>query len=394
MANKSSMWRRNKHPKPWWGMVAVLGISLAAALPMGEKSGERSGPIDERATKATKALYYNLHQLSGKKVLFGQEDALAYGVEWKTWHKSRSDVKDVCGMHPALVGWEMSKLGQGDYNIDSVNFQHMKNWMKEIYKMGGVNTLSWHMDNFVTGGDSWDVGEKVVKTILPGGTNHEAYKKKLDLFADYVRSLKVGFLFKKQIPIIFRPFHEHTGSWFWWGRSHCTPEEYKSLWRFSVDYLRNEKQLHNILYCYSTDIFQDEADYLEFYPGDEYVDILGMDDYHDLSVKGKSGDLVKRLRMLVQMAEVRGKVPAFSETGQEAIPEERWWTNRLLEPIKSDSIASRIAYMMVWRNARKDHHYGPYPSHQSAADFKRFSEDQWLIFEGRIPELYRFPKGK
>ncbi len=371
------------------GLALMLCISIASSQP--QESGEVSGPIDAQATKATKALYHNLLNLSGKQVLFGQEDALAYGVEWKDWHKSRSDVKDVCGMHPALVGWEMSKLGQREYNIDTVNFQHMKGWMKEVFKMGGVNTLSWHMDNFVTGGDSWDVGEKVVKTLLPGGANHGAYQQKLDLFAEYVRSLKTGFLFKRKIPILFRPFHEHTGSWFWWGRTHCTATEYKTLWKFTVDYLRNEKQLHNILYCYSTDIFQDEEDYLEFYPGDEYVDILGMDDYHDLSVKGNSKDLVRRLRMLVQMAEQKGKVAAFSETGQEAIPEEEWWTQRLLGPIKSDAVASRIAYMMVWRNARKDHHYGPYPDHQSAADFKTFSEDQWLIFEGRIPDLYRFP---
>lgn len=348
--------------------------------------------VDAKATKATKALYDNLKQNAGKQVLFGQEDALAYGVEWKEWHKSRSDIKDVCGQHPALVGWEMSKLGQGPLNIDLVSFKHMRGWMKEIYKMGGVNTISWHMDNFVTGGDSWEVGEKVVTTILPGGKHHAAYKAKLDLFAAYVKSLKVGFIFQQRIPIIFRPFHEHTGGWFWWGRPHCTADEYKTLWRFTVDYLKDEKQLHHLLYCYSTDIFKDEADYLEFYPGDEYVDILGMDDYHDLSVKGKSEDMVRRLRLLVEMAEQRGKVPAFSETGQEAIPDEKWWTERLLNPIKSDPVASRIAYLMVWRNARKDHHYGPYPNHPSAADFLTFSKDNWLVFEGRIPNLYRLQR--
>lgn len=370
--------------------IFLSGLTVAASLPNRTEMNTEAGPIDTQATKATRALFHNLINLSGKQVLFGQEDALAYGVEWKNWHKSRSDIKDVCGKHPALVGWEMSKLGQGPYNIDSVGFRHMQGWMKQVFKMGGVNTLSWHMDNFVTGGDSWDVGDQVVQTIIPGGKHHQAYKEKLDVFADYVRSLKVGFLFKKEIPIIFRPFHEHTGSWFWWGRPHCTPAEYKTLWRFTVDYLRNEQQLHNVLYCYSTDVFQDEADYLDFYPGDEYVDILGMDDYHDLSLKGKSENLVRRLRMLVQMAEEKNKIPAFSETGQEAIPDQKWWTERLLEPIKSDPVASRIAYMMVWRNARKDHHYGPYPNHPSAADFKTFSQDNWLIFEGRIPELYRF----
>ncbi len=348
--------------------------------------------VDAKATKATQALFSNLKENAGKQVLFGQEDALAYGVEWKEWNKSRSDIKDVCGQHPALVGWEMSKLGQGPLNIDSVSFKHMKGWMKEVYKMGGVNTISWHMDNFVTGGDSWEVGAKVVTTILPGEENHAAYKAKLDLFADYVKSLKVGFIFQQRIPIIFRPFHEHTGGWFWWGRPHCTAEEYKTLWRFTVDYLKEEKQLHNLLYCYSTDIFKDKADYLEFYPGDDYVDIMGMDDYHDLSVKGKSEDMVRRLRLLVEMAEQRGKVAAFSETGQEAIPDEKWWTERLLNPIKSDPVASRIAYLMIWRNARKDHHYGPYPNHSSTADFLTFSKDNWLVFEGRIPDMYRLQR--
>lgn len=367
-------------------MIFLMAFTL---LPLDNEKTALIKTVDANATKATKALYHNLKQNAGKQVLFGQEDALAYGVEWKEWHKSRSDIKDVCGKHPSLVGWEMSKLGQGPLNIDSVSFKHMRAWIKEIYKMGGVNTISWHMDNFVTGGDSWEVGEKVVTTLLPGGKHHTAYKAKLDLFADYVKSLKVGFIFQKSIPIIFRPFHEHTGGWFWWGRPHCTAEEYKILWRFTVDYLKNEKQVHNLLYCYSTDVFKDEADYMEFYPGDEYVDILGLDDYHDLSVKGKSEDLVRRLRLLVEMAEQRGKVPAFSETGQEAIPDEKWWTEKLLNPIKSDPVASRIAYLMVWRNARKDHHYGPYPNHSSTADFLTFSKDSWLVFEGRIPDMYR-----
>lgn len=186
-------------------------------------------PSDSQATRETKALYTNLSLTAGKHIIFGQQDALAYGVEWKEWHKDRTDIKDVCGSHPALFGWEMSKLGKAAQNIDSVDFRKMKSWIKEAYKMGGVNTMSWHMDNFLTGGDSWDVGEKVVASILPGGANHEAYLTKLDHFASFVRSLRVGFLFRTEIPIIFRPFHEHTGNWFWWGEAHCSPEEYVAL---------------------------------------------------------------------------------------------------------------------------------------------------------------------
>lgn len=262
--------------------------------------------VDAQATKPTKALYHNLKKLAKTHTLFGHEDALAYGVEWKEWHKMRSDIKDVCGQHPALFGWEMSKLGKYEYNIDSVDFEAMKDWMKQVYKMGGVNTISWHMDQFGNDKDSWQTGDRVVENILPGGKHHEDFKKKLDVFADYVNDLKVGFLFKKQVPIIFRPWHEHSGSWFWWGADWCTPEEYKQLWRFTVEYLRDEKGLHHLLYCYSPDIVRDEAHYLERYPGDEYVDILGLDDYQDFRASDNPEDLPARLDMLVQLAQKKG----------------------------------------------------------------------------------------
>ncbi len=71
------------------------------------------------------------------------------------------------------------------------------------------------------------------------------------------------------LPIIFRPFHG----------ANVTVDEYVQLWRFTVDYLRDEKGLHNLLFAYSTDVFTDEEDYLELYPGHEYVDVLGYDDY-------------------------------------------------------------------------------------------------------------------
>jgi len=221
--------------------------------------------VDSAATKSTKALFENLKTISKHKILFGHQDGLAYGVNWREWHQKKSDVKDVCGKYPSVYGWEMSKLGKYAYNIDSVNFNQMKDWMKEVYKMGGVNTVSWHFDNFANGGSAWDVNDslRVVASILPDGKHHDAYKAKLDLFADFVNDLEVGFIFKTKIPIVFRPFHEHTGDWFWWGSAYCTPEEYKAIWKFTVAYLRDKKGLHNILYAYSPDIFKDEKHYLE-----------------------------------------------------------------------------------------------------------------------------------
>ena len=368
--------------------MAIL-TQLGATDPVQPDRYGAINTVDPEATQETKALFANLRTLAPDRLLFGHQDALAYGVAWKEWNPCRSDVADVCGMHPAVFGWDVGKLGQRLHNIDTVDFLAMQEWMREVFRMGGINTISWHMDNLVTGGDSWDTGANVVRAILPGGNRHAAYVAKLDLFAEFVRELKVGFLFKRAIPIIFRPFHEHTGRWFWWGQPHCTPEEYKALWRFTVSYLRDVKGLHNLLYCYSPDIFRDREHYLECYPGDEWVDILGVDDYHDLSARGNSQDLIRRLRTVVELAEERGKVAALTETGQEKIPQPDWFTQRLLGPILADPVASRIAWALVWRNARPDHHYAPFPGHPAVADFLKFAAHPHTAFAGELPELYK-----
>ncbi len=370
-------------------VLAVVVITLTSIINTDPRY-QTIVTVDPQASLKTKALLFNLKNLAQDHILFGHQDALAYGVNWKDWHKQRSDVKDIIGKHPAVFGWDVSKIGRYPHNIDTVDFDSMKEWIKEAYKMGGINTISWHMDNF-HGGDSWTVGKKVVKSILPGGDKHVEYKAKLDLFADFVKDLKVGFLFKEQIPIVFRPFHEHTGSWFWWGRKHCTADEYIALWRFTVDYLHQEKEIHNLLWVYSPDVFRDKDHYLEYYPGDEYVDILGLDDYHDVGSHGNPKKLTSRLKQLVDLAKEKDKIPALTETGFESIPDESWWTDTLLENIVKDSAASKIAWLLVWRNARKDHHFGPFPGHLSAPNFTEFANSPIVLFSDDLPDLYNLP---
>ncbi len=125
------------------------------------------------------------------------------------------------------------------------------------------------MDNPVSGSNAWDTTQAVY-AILPGGTQHALFRSWLDRFADFAHTLRgvpPGRTDTVAIPIIFRPYHEWTGSWFWWGRNHCSPDEFVQLWHFTVDYLRQEKGLHNLLLAYSSDRFHSPEDYLERYPG-------------------------------------------------------------------------------------------------------------------------------
>lgn len=350
---------------------------------------------DQHATAQTKALFSSLDAIRQEHVLFGHQDDLAYGYNWIN-EPGRSDVLETAGSYPAVYGWELGDLELGnEENLDGVNFENMKEWIRDGYSRGGVITIGWHMNNPATGGNAWDTEGNAVTSVLPGGEHHEKFRGWLDIFADFVSDLTVtnesgG---TEQVPVIFRPFHEMTGSWFWWGRDFATAGEFAELWQFTVDYLKDEKDLHNLLYSYSTDVFDSEEDYLERYPGDEYVDVIGFDDYHSIRSVDTQEQFTSRLRMLVDIAEKRDKIPAMTETGFETIPEPDWWTETLLAGINKDQTTRKIAYVLVWRNAnnendRPDHYYAPYPGHPSENDFKKFREHPLILFEDDLPDLY------
>ena len=89
-----------------------------------------------------------------------------------------------------------------------------------------------------------DLSGDSLKKILPGGEKNEVFKAYLDTIAVYANALE-----QENIPVIFRPFHEDTGGWFWWGSAN-TAESYRSLYAYTRDYLEF-KGVHNMLYVYS-----------------------------------------------------------------------------------------------------------------------------------------------
>lgn len=350
--------------------------------------------VDEKATPETKSLFNNLKKLSQKNILFGHQEDDAYGVGWKGI-AGRSDVKDVCGAYPAVHGWDVGK--EGDIkNIDGVEFNQTQQWIKEVYERGGINTISWHMDNPVNGKNAWDTTRAVIH-ILPGGKDHAKYIERLDRVANFLNSCTSG---TTKIPIIFRPFHEHNGNWFWWGKGNCTEKEYIQLWRFTVDYLKNKKNLHHLLYSFSPDrsrmdLSNAKNSYLYAYPGDDYVDILGYDNYKDVGVAWNTlpqeqqlKELVIGLKAVSQLAEDKNKVAALTETGLEGITNAAWFTEVILNPLKANPDI-HLAYFMVWRNANEKHHYAPYPGHSSVEDFKKFYNDPYTLFESDLQNIYQ-----
>jgi len=155
--------------------------------------------------------------------------------------------------------------------------------------------------------------------------------------------------------------------------------------------------VHNLLWAYSTDVFDSKQAYLERYPGDAYVDVLGFDDYQSVRSPATRAVFARRLRDVVELAEARGKIAALTETGVEGVPDSLWWTGTLLAGIESDSVARRIAWVLVWRNAtfereHRYHFFAPYPGQASAADFVRFAKDPLVLLENELPDLYHLER--
>src|SRR4051812_34732206 len=176
--------------------LALLALAIAcspsgsAAAPQPPSPAARQqGPTDSLATPETVALFLNLRQLAREHVLFGHQDDLAYGYDWVA-EPGRSDVKEVSGSYPAVYGWELSGLETGKAkNIDGVDFNQMRGWIAEGYRRGGVITVSWHMDNPVTGGNAWDTTSAIAQ-LLPGGPRHAQFTRSLDRLAAFLGSLR------------------------------------------------------------------------------------------------------------------------------------------------------------------------------------------------------------
>lgn len=362
-------------------LAALFGANTSFLWPVAEDF-----PADKNATAQTISLYKNLKKLAGKGYMFGHQDDLAYGVNWR-YENGRSDVKDVAGDYPAVYGWELGGLEAGsEKNIDGVPFKKMRQFIKEGYERGGVITISWHARSpYGAEKGAWDTTHGSVASILPGAANHQLYKTWLDELAKFFLSLKGSK--GEAIPVLFRPYHELTGNWFWWCRNACSAEQFKVLWRFTQYYLREEKKVHNLLYVYNTaGDFKTKEEFLERYPGDDAVDMISFDSYQ-YDDPAKSDWFVKntnvQLGLMGAIAAERNKLMAIGETGYEQIPFTTWWTETLSKAIGEH----KISYVLVWRNhgynqwMKKMHYYAPYKDHGSAADFVKFYQQENTFFE-------------
>ncbi len=340
--------------------------------------------VDKQAEENVIKLYDFLCHSDTLGMMFGHEDTFSYGIGWKyNDEPGSSDIYKVSGNYPAVFGWDLGHIETGSpVNIDSVNFELMKKLIVKAHEMGGISTISWHPTHPSTGGTTWDT-TKVVSDILPGGAYHDKFKGWLTSVGNFMKSLKDKE--GKNVPVVFRPFHEHNGSWFWWGDAITSVQEYNDLWKFTVSYLRDSMQIHNLLYAYSPNNVSSKEEYLAKYPGDEWVDLLGLDVY-DFPHYGidYSKVLPENLAILKSIGLEKNKPYALTETGNLCVKPSDWWTESLLKYTRG----SGVRWALVWINIEEAQYYGPYPGQVSADNFKEFEKSKETVFLSDLPKIY------
>lgn len=412
-----------KMRKKWLPILMVL-ILIANLFPVNQVVEASESHLlnlsNPNASQYTKELFAYLKGLGDDEILFGQQHATDEGLtlsgEGNLVGSTESEVKNAVGDHPAIFGWDTNSLDGRERPgnaIDDVvlsqeqRTRNLADSMIAAHKLGGIVTLSMHPNNFVTGGSYGDTSGNVVREILPGGSKHDEFNQWLN------NLVKLSYLVVddngQAIPIIFRPFHEQTGGWFWWGATTTSPEQYKAIFRYTVEYL-HEHGNNNFLIAFSPGAGSagDLERYLGTYPGDDYVDILGIDKYDEKNNAGSKAwinAMAADLSMMAQEAEARGKISAFTEFGYSAEGMNKegnnleWWTT-VLDGIMNHPDypdAAKTSYMLTWANfGWPNNMFVPYKDingdlggdHELLPNFTEFFEDERTLFTEQVVDVY------
>ncbi|OLS13510.1 MAG: mannan endo-1,4-beta-mannosidase [Promethearchaeota archaeon CR_4] len=442
----------------------IMVIPLYFLLTKPSQTQHLSQPVDPNATEETKSLSSALRNSPG--ILLGVEDENAY-----------EDVKNVTGSYPAFMSldaccitgdWWITDEGGLQYK-DMLMHEYAEDYttlIKGIRRRGGVTSMVWHQANCVPetilpNGTAiyyeYNEGPHELWRMIPSasvsqvqaqftnltnvGANFAIYEEKLATLANFFKNLLDDN--GKSIPIIFRPFHENNGGWFWWGSAAIDDNEYtidptiyktvlNIIWRYTIDYF-TQHGVHNLLYAISPNgvwgssgadwAELSEEEYLTACPDLDMVDILGFDIYFDLFGYGEEVEdslalNLDEVRMVVNLAAKHNKAAAITEIGLRSSFEAQYehimndhggilyngihinnfhtlWSNEFFEPLLNDPVARNISYFAFWTNKEWDtgaEHYAPWPGDPSKDDFinitARIDPRRNVLLEDRLPNMY------
>ncbi|MCM3782779.1 hypothetical protein M3231_07320 [Neobacillus mesonae] len=258
--------------------------------------------INSNASKEAKALYNYLMSEYGQHILSGQQT-----LEDANW------IFEFLGKKPAVLGLDMmdyspSRTERGTLPLD---VEHAIEWDE----LGGIVTFAWHWnapkDLIDQPGKEWWRGFYTEATTFdiqyamshPDSEEYQLLIRDLDAIAVQLKRLQ-----KEKVPVLWRPLHEAEGGWFWWGSK--GPEPAKELYRLMYDRFTNVHKLDNLIWVWN-------SEQTEWYPGDDYVDIVSIDSYPGAGNYGAVSNRYENLKALVN----DNKIISMTENGPIPDPE-------------------------------------------------------------------------
>lgn len=288
-----------------WGWIELDKITVKTGAKISNSTyNVTSSLVNKNSTANTKKLYSFLKDSYGKYVITGQQcDGGINGNEFKA-------IKNLTGDYPALLGLDLM-----DYTPSRTAFGASSSAVEkaiEFANKGGIVTFCWHwnapteyLNSTANNSDGWWGGfyTKSSKFDIAKVMNGQDAKGKKLLDRDIKEIAKqLKRLEKAGVPVIWRPLHEASGGWFWWGAKGS--DAYKKLWKYLYKELTNTYGCNNLIWVYN-------GQSADWYPGDEYVDIVGEDIYPGNHVYDPQ---VSRFKQAINYGS-KTKITALTENG-------------------------------------------------------------------------------
>lgn len=251
-----------------WGWISIDSLVVKEAQELGRDIYEVSRElVNENADECAKRLFSYMCDIYGKDFLSGQ-----YCDSGQFGHENACIWKVTDGKYPAVLGLDFIEYSPS--RVAKGSSSNATEYAKEFWENGGIVTFCWHWnapEKYLTG--TWYSGfykehTNIDLDAIMNGQDEEGLElliSDMDVIAEQLKILR-----EAGVPVLWRPLHEAGGGWFWWGN--CEPESYIKLYQLMYDRFTNEHQLNNLIWIWNG---QDG----DWYPGDEYVDIIGEDIY-------------------------------------------------------------------------------------------------------------------
>ena len=316
--------------KSWgWVQIDYIEITEFEATPWNISPT----PVTPEPTESAQKLYGFLLENFGKRTISGVmterpfENNGQYTPQDFTTQTELSYINKASGKNVALVGFDfLHATGAKSDEQWYQGYTHASLEMaKTVWKAGGIPAFNWHwkdpmkeVEAFYTQSSgntpytefsitkAYDSEAKKWKTE---SDEYKAIVRDMEIVADSLLTLQ-----KEGIALIWRPLHEASGAWFWWGTDGAEP--CVALYKLMFDTFVNKKGLHNLIWVWTTD---EATDALDWYPGDEYVDIVGRD-YYYYPREANHASLISSFEKVKEMYGAK-KIVTLSENGSVPYPD-------------------------------------------------------------------------